>query len=67
MPDKTTIREQLIADGSLKEQSWDEWKRDLVACAAADDMGAIDPDDYRDFYDDGYTAADAWAEDMQNG
>lgn len=59
-----TLREQFVAAGTLADQSWDDWKRDLAACAAKDGMGGIDPDDYRDFYDDGYEPSDAWHEDQ---
>lgn len=62
-----TIREQLVAAGRLKDQSWDDWKRDLIGRSAVKDMPDIDPDEYRDYYDDGYGANDAWAEDLRNG
>ena len=62
-----TLREQYIAGGSMPDQSWENWKRDLVACAALDGMGEIDPDSYRDFYDDGYLPSDAWYEDQCSG
>ncbi len=62
-----TLREQFVAAGTLPDQSWEDWKRDLVACVAKDNMGGIDPSDFRDFYDDGYEPSDAWHEDQTNG
>jgi len=47
--------------------SWDEWKARLLAAAAADDMGDIDPEDYRNWFDAGEDPEDAWAEDQSCG
>ena len=62
-----TPREQFVADGSLSDQPWDDWKRDMLACATKDGMAGIDPDSYRDFYDDGHTPSDALDEDQSCG
>ena len=65
-----SIREKFVKDGDMADQSWDEW------CSRLNKLAAADPDRYtadaiehcgaecwRVFYDDGYTAADAWHED----
>lgn len=50
----------------LERASWQNWKVALLQAATADGMGGINPDDYRDYYDDGYEPSDAWAEDCSH-
>lgn len=67
---KTTIREKFVDDGDMSDQSWEDWCIDLNGMSAAypdrygpDAIETCGAECWRDFYDDGYTAADAWDED----
>ena len=48
------------------ELSWEVWKTELVHIATKNGMEGIDPVDYIDFWQDGYSPQDAWDEDLNN-
>lgn len=75
MPDET-IRERLVRDGKMADQSWADWiseldRLDLAAGGRYGPAGAISEcgvdlsgqSVWRTYYDDAYTPADAMAED----
>ena len=65
-----SIRETFVNDRDMDDQSWEDWCPDLNKLAAAepgrytaDAIENCGAECWRDFYGDGYTAADAWHED----
>ena len=70
---QTTVREKLVADGSLPDQSWDEWSAELdrlggdryglrgviIECGTGPDGRSA----WAQYYDDGYTPSSALSED----
>lgn len=67
---KTTVRDQFVSDGRMADRSWEDWCVDLNKLAAAnpdrygtDAIENCGADCWRNYYDDGYSADDAWAED----
>lgn len=64
-----TLRECMVAKGEIQDQSWEDWAAKLVA-AVGDrygPRGALDEcgeESWRGYYDDGYSAEDAAAEDL---
>lgn len=50
------------------DDAWEAWKAELLACADAADWprAHVEVDAYRAYFDDGYSARDAWDEDMQH-
>ena len=43
--------------------SWEEWKVALLTEAARFGASDINPDEYRDYYEDGHSPAETWMED----
>ena len=60
---ETTIQAKFVIDGGMPDQSWEDWCIDLNKLAGDDVIETCGAECWRDFYDDGYTAADAWSED----
>ena len=67
-----TAREMLIADGTIKDITWDEWSAELVELGGDryGPLGVIEEcgeECWRIYYDDGYTAKDALDDDASYG
>lgn len=54
---------------TTEREGWESWKSTLLMCAdnAGWHRGNVETEAYRDYFEDGYSAQDAWDEDMQHG